>query len=495
MDRRLSRRSRSRRRARRGRAQRLARDLAARARRRSVPARRRLRRSDADRRRAVDAARAAPARARAAAWTASASWCSGRSPTTRRSRAIVQQGRATAAPELGYSVHVDVDGPRAGPLVLLPLHAPAARRAPSAALRTAPAAGARDAAALRVRVVPALRAGLLHRVPAHGARGARPRRAPRRLHLRVRPASETRVRRRTRGSSRDARRLPAALRAVQERPRCCRRRTRAARGSSPGTTTRSTTTTPALVGENDMESEEQMRTRRAAAYQAWWEHQPVRVPRARSWADLTHHAHASTGARSRASALLDTRQYRSRPGVRRRRRVRALRRLGGPGAHDARRRAGALARRRARRRRTARWQVLAQSGDARAVRRRRRARPSARSMDKWSGYPAARDAAAAARSPSARRNRTVVITGDIHSNWVNELRADFRGGRTAGGRRGVRGDEHHLGRRRRATAGPRDGRRRGREPARAMAQRAARLRVLHGDAGHVAARSIASFRS
>jgi alkaline phosphatase D len=31
-----------------------------------------------------------------------------------------------------------------------------------------------------------------------------------------------------------------------------------------------------LTGENVMESEEQMRTRRAAAYQAWWEHQPAR---------------------------------------------------------------------------------------------------------------------------------------------------------------------------------------------------------------------------
>ena len=55
-----------------------------------------------------------------------------------------------------------------------------------------------------------------------------------------------------------------------------------------------------LIGENDMESDEQMRTRRAAAYQAWWEHQPVRVPRAKSWADLTI-MRTSTGARSRAS--------------------------------------------------------------------------------------------------------------------------------------------------------------------------------------------------
>jgi alkaline phosphatase D len=45
-------------------------------------------------------------------------------------------------------------------------------------------------------------------------------------------------------------------------------------------------------------------------------------------------------------------------------------------------------------------------------------------MDHWSGYPAARDRllrAVAERAP----NRTVVITGDIHSNWVNELRSSF----------------------------------------------------------------------
>jgi alkaline phosphatase D len=45
-------------------------------------------------------------------------------------------------------------------------------------------------------------------------------------------------------------------------------------------------------------------------------------------------------------------------------------------------------------------------------------------MDNWSGYPAARDrmlATIAERAP----NRTVVITGDIHSNWVNELHNGF----------------------------------------------------------------------
>jgi alkaline phosphatase D len=46
------------------------------------------------------------------------------------------------------------------------------------------------------------------------------------------------------------------------------------------------------------------------------------------------------------------------------------------------------------------------------------------SMDQWSGYPVARDrllGEIARRAPY----RTVVLTGDIHSNWVNELRSSF----------------------------------------------------------------------
>ena len=46
------------------------------------------------------------------------------------------------------------------------------------------------------------------------------------------------------------------------------------------------------------------------------------------------------------------------------------------------------------------------------------------SMDQWSGYPAARDRLLNSIAKHAA-NRTVVITGDIHSNWVNELHSDF----------------------------------------------------------------------
>jgi alkaline phosphatase D len=175
-----------------------------------------------------------------------------------------------------------------------------------------------------------------------------------------------------------------------------------------------------LTTENPMDAVEQVRTRRAAAYQAWWEHQPVRVPRAQSWADLTITRSINWGALARFW-MLDTRQYRDdqacsdgttplcdeardpRRGLLGQAQEKWL--VDGLGASKS------------------HWQVLANQvmmapydsvpgADVRV------------SMDQWSGYPVARDrllGEVAKRAP----NRTVVITGDIHSNWVNELRTDF----------------------------------------------------------------------
>jgi alkaline phosphatase D len=175
------------------------------------------------------------------------------------------------------------------------------------------------------------------------------------------------------------------------------------------------------IGENDMESAEQMRLRRAAGYQAWWENQPVRVARAQSWADLSITRTVNWGALARFW-VLDTRQFRSDQSC-------------GDGnkpvpcgdwADGSRTMMGAaqekwltdgLAASQSR------WQVLAQQvmmapfdfepGAAQRV-----------SMDQWSGYPAARDRLLGAVSQRAP-NRTVVLTGDIHSNWVNDLRSSF----------------------------------------------------------------------
>ena len=45
-------------------------------------------------------------------------------------------------------------------------------------------------------------------------------------------------------------------------------------------------------------------------------------------------------------------------------------------------------------------------------------------MDKWSGYPAASERLLSSVAKHAP-NRTITITGDIHSNWVNELHDGF----------------------------------------------------------------------
>jgi alkaline phosphatase D len=172
-----------------------------------------------------------------------------------------------------------------------------------------------------------------------------------------------------------------------------------------------------LNGENLMESEEQMRVRRAAAYQAWWENQPVRVPRVRSWADLNITRRVDWGALA-SFHVLDTRQYRTDQNC-------------GDGNKDVpcgdwgnqqhsmmgmeQERwldAGMAASR-------ARWQVLANQVRI-APFDQKNGEGNRFGMDTWAGYPAALDRLLKTIETRAP-NRTVAITGDIHSNWVNEL--------------------------------------------------------------------------
>ncbi len=47
------------------------------------------------------------------------------------------------------------------------------------------------------------------------------------------------------------------------------------------------------------------------------------------------------------------------------------------------------------------------------------------SMDQWSGYPAARDRVTKFLH-DRKPNNPVVLTGDIHSNWVNDLKTNFK---------------------------------------------------------------------
>lgn len=175
------------------------------------------------------------------------------------------------------------------------------------------------------------------------------------------------------------------------------------------------------AGENRMESEEQMLARRAAAYQSWWEHQPVRVPRARSWADLDIRRATDWGALARFW-MLDTRQYRddqacgdgSQPVP------------CGDWANPARTMLGAQQERwvdDGLAASASRWQVLAQQVMLAPFTQRTGERETLM-MDPWSGYPAARDRLLGSIARHAA-GRAVVLTGDIHSNWVNDLHEGF----------------------------------------------------------------------
>jgi alkaline phosphatase D len=333
-------------------------------------------------------------------------------------RRIVRTGRATAAHELSYSVHADVDGLVPDRWYFYRFQAGDAA-SPVGRLRTAPAAGALVPLRLAVascqnyeqghftafahlaREEPDLVAHLGDYIYEYGAREGMVRRH---AGLEIRTLDDYRRRYAQYKSDADL---------------------QAAHARCPWLVTwddhEVDNNYAASVGENDMESEEQVRARRAAGYQAWWEHMPVRVRRARSWADLSIVRRTSWGALADLH-VLDTRQYRDDQACGDGNDVVPC----GAWANDGRSLLGAAQERwlaTGLATSDARWQVLAQQimvapfdddpGDTTRV-----------SMDTWSGYPGASRRlldTIAERAP----NRTVVLTGDIHSSWVNELRPDF----------------------------------------------------------------------
>ncbi|HJU66221.1 MAG TPA: alkaline phosphatase D family protein [Gemmatimonadaceae bacterium] len=331
---------------------------------------------------------------------------------------VVQQGRATAAPELSYSIHVEVDGLGADRWYFYRFRAGEAT-SPVGRLRTTPAPGATTPLRFAFASCQHYEQGLFTAYR-HMAREDLDLVAHLGDYIYEYAAIAQRVRQHVGLEIRtldDYRRRYAQYKTDQL--------LRDAHARCPWIVTwddhEVDNNYAALVGENRMESEEQMRSRRAAGYQAWWEHQPVRVPRARSWSDLSITRTLDWGALARFW-VLDTRQFRSDQAC-------------GDGiqsvpcgawADPSRTMLGAAQERwltDGLARSGARWQALAnqvmiapfddQPGDSTRV-----------SMDQWSGYPAARDRLLRTIAHRAR-NRTVVLTGDIHSSWVNELRSSF----------------------------------------------------------------------
>jgi len=334
---------------------------------------------------------------------------------------VVKKGRATAAPELSYSIHVDVDGLATDRWYFYRFMSAGATSA-TGRLRTTPAAGTlrplRFAFCSCQHYEQGLYTAFQHMsreevdlvthlgdyIYEYGPIGGRAR-----LHtgLEVRTVD-------------DYRRRYALYKADAM--------LQAAHARAPWVVTwddhEVDNNYAGLVGENGMESDEQMRTRRAAAYQAWWEHQPVRVPRARSWADLNITRTIDWGGLARFW-MLDSRQYRSDQACGD---TFGVTMPCGDWASPARTMLGAAQERwltRGMSASAARWQVVGNQTMLATLDTKVGPELST-ATDSWSGYPAAQGRMIDAIAQQAP-NRTIVITGDNHANWVNEVRSNRTG--------------------------------------------------------------------
>ena len=334
---------------------------------------------------------------------------------------IVRNGRYTAGPELGFSVHVDVGGLQPGREYFYRFTLPAGP-SPTGRLRTTPAAG--DATTLRLAIASCqhFEQGLYTAFDHLAADGA-----ALVAHLGdyiYEYAGVERVRKYATTEIQTLSDYRARYAQTKSDPAL-----KAAHAAAPWIVTwddhEVDNNYAGLNGENDMESEEQMRLRRAAAYQAWWEHMPVRVPRAKSWSDLTIARSIDWGTLARLW-ILDTRQHRNDQACGDGNQIVPCGDWADPartllGSEQERWLFDGLARPHPG------WTVLvnqirmAPFDSAPGADRRV-------SMDQWSGYPAALDRMCRAIATHAP-NRTIAVTGDIHSNWVSELRGSYeRGG-------------------------------------------------------------------
>ncbi|MEX2261329.1 MAG: alkaline phosphatase D family protein [Bryobacteraceae bacterium] len=161
--------------------------------------------------------------------------------------------------------------------------------------------------------------------------------------------------------------------------------------------------------------------RRANAYQAYYEHMPLRRSSLPKGSEMLLYRRLTFGDLAEF-AVLDTRQYRTDQPCGDGRKAPCAEALDpkatllGPKQEGW--LLGGLGRSRAR------WNILAQQVMMAPV-NRVPVPGESYSMDQWAGYPAARTRLLSyllKRKPS----NPIVITGDIHANWVADLKADFR---------------------------------------------------------------------
>ena len=171
----------------------------------------------------------------------------------------------------------------------------------------------------------------------------------------------------------------------------------------------------------DDQSPEQFLLRRTAAFQAYFEFMPLRQTSMPSGPNIQLYRRLRFGNLMEMS-ILDTRQYRSNQPC-----------LGGisPSCATHISPDQSILGRSQREwlfegltRSEARWNVLAQQVMVARIRGSDAESQETWSMDKWDGYPLERSAMIN-RMADAETPNPVVLTGDIHSNWVTDLKRDF----------------------------------------------------------------------
>ncbi|QEG00456.1 Alkaline phosphatase D precursor [Stieleria maiorica] len=162
--------------------------------------------------------------------------------------------------------------------------------------------------------------------------------------------------------------------------------------------------------------------RRANAYQAYYEMMPLRLKQMPRGSDLRLYRSAAFG-RLAEFQVLDTRQYRSDQPNHDRKSPLNEAALARSQTMLGRKQRGWLSKQLTRS--AAQWNVLAQQVMMGMVNRSGNPMNEQYSMDQWPGY--SHERMELMRFLSDRRiSNPVVLTGDIHSNWVNELRVDDR---------------------------------------------------------------------
>ena len=271
----------------------------------AVHARRRLGRSAAGRRGPLDALATEPLEAAACRRRRRSEW---ELAADEQMQQVVKRGIAQASPELASCRARRVGASSRGRRTAI-ASAPAHRR-PHRPHRTAPAAGVIGRqAALRVRLLPALGAGLLHGLRRTWPRRPRFRLPPRRLHLRRTARAEHRARRTT-ARDHDAGRLPHALRALSQRSQSAGRARDVAVHRHLGRS-RSRQRLRRRRTRKTMQPRDAFLARRAQAYQAYYEHMPLRAA-ARPRRPRCSSIAGSQFGRLADFLVLDTRQYRHR---------------------------------------------------------------------------------------------------------------------------------------------------------------------------------------